>query len=255
MLSRSTSLRRWVSRSLLVVASSALLATQSARGNEADERQRAATEGEGHAYAFRLPEPERKRRLRELRKQANRWHAHRKRFPTTCHHCHGRGTVLVLRARLPQPTSYEERLDAARANKRKSRLGGWVPIKCPTCKGQKKYVSEKSYMKIYYEMRSPAFRLRKGSRDEVAALLEKARTTELPRRIRYASYKKGELVDPDHAIAWYRFDGDPTWRPTRWIWRADGGRKSTWYAYHSEVDGPWPGESEAPPLAEARDSE
>ena len=227
----------------IVAALLLLVSGQIARGDEAG--------APGHTTqdvqpAARLPERERKRRLRELRKRASRWHHHRKRFPSRCHHCDGRGKILSHNPRRTESVAYQDEEGNVTIQKGRTRIKGWQT--CPTCKGHKQYISEKSFMKVYYEMRSPAFRLRKDSMSEVAALLAKARQGDpWPTKIRYAGFKKSELVDPEHAIAWYRFDRDRTWRPTRWIRRADGDTRPTWFLYDETVDGAWPGEAPAEP--------
>ena len=149
----------------------------------------------------------------------------------------------MYHARQPQhvPTTVPLR-DRLYERRKQRKRNGWVLVTCPTCKGYKQFISPKSFMATHYTMMSPRFRRQRGARARVEQMRVRAQQGSFPRKIKYAGYKKGELMDANHAIAWYRYDGDPTWHPTYWVWDVDGGSKPTWYVYSPEVDGPWPGE-------------
>lgn len=187
-----------------------------------------------------LSKKEERRRLRELRKMANRWYGQRRRFPARCHHCDGRGTILVLHRVTDAPPRGDEAKKSESGTKR--RKSARNVVRCPTCKGMRFYVSKKSFMKVYYEMMSPAFRRLPGAHAAVQSLYEQVRSGErpAPRKFSFATQKRAVLVTPTHGVAWHRLQGEKVWQSTFWVWAPRDGGKSTWFQYAAEADGDWP---------------
>jgi hypothetical protein len=53
-------------------------------------------------------------------------------------------------------------------------------VKCPKCDGHKRYVDADRWRLLYYEMRSPDFRLQEGIRDRLEDEFRKVRATDWP---------------------------------------------------------------------------
>jgi len=158
------------------------------------------------------------KRRSALRAAAGKYITHRQRFPSRCPACRGTGKQA----------------------RRKGR--SIVRVECKQCVGQGTWLSKDDYREVYYDMRTPAFRMLPGIKDVLGKQYDQARRghpwPSLIRRYRIAEW---ELVDPTHGIAWFQFNGSKVPTATYWIFAPDeDGRRSEWFLYDARGDGPWP---------------
>ncbi len=172
----------------------------------------------------RITSKERKQRLSKLRTVSNKWYFERKRFPIECPRCKGTGTETIV----------------GRGVRR---------IKCRQCDGRKLWIGNKSYRKVYYEMKSPAFQALPGIKDTLTKQFIAARRGRpWPSRFKRYRFKGTELVDDTHGIARWVLGHNKRPTESKWIWvpNEPGGKKGQWYLYDPRADGPWPERSLAP---------
>lgn len=167
-----------------------------------------------------LDEKARKKRLSKLRSAGGKWITHRKRFPSRCPQCKGAGKIT------------------SQKGMRKIR------IKCPQCDGNRAWVSRKDYKKIYYDMRSPAFRMAPDIQDRLNDQYRLAKAGKpWPTMIKRYRIRKWEMVGDRHGIVWFLYNASRTPTATYWVWvpkGTHGSKRDEWCVYDSRYDGPWP---------------
>jgi hypothetical protein len=179
----------------------------------------------------RLTEKEYRMRRSKLRTMAGRWITHRKRFPSRCPLCRGRGKIV------------------SRKGMRK------VLITCTQCDGHRAWLSTKDYRKAYYDMRSPAFREMPGVQDQLNRQYKTASAgNPWPTKIDRYRIREWEMVDATHGIVWFLYNASRSPTATYWIWIPKGTgdlKRGRWCLYDSRGDGAWPsGEGEGAPTGD-----
>lgn len=161
-------------------------------------------------------------RTRALEERAKAWWSDRRKLVGSCPQCIGSGKVRWRRQ--------------------------WMD--CPKCDGRKRYVPPDVYRRLFYEVRSPAFRLMDGIRDKVEAAYKEANGSAWPMDVNRFRIERVVLVDPTRGEAWVAENDDTTARPQRWIWAEEKG-KGSWWLWDEGADGAWPSAASAAPAAEA----
>lgn len=176
-------------------------------------------------------ERELKSRKAKLRPRASEWWRTRKRLVFVCPQCKGQGKVRAGRRRI---------------------------VDCPKCDGNRKVVDAKRYRKLYYDMRSPAFRKQEGIQDRLTREYESARTgSPFPESITKYHIDEVELVGERHGLVHVEENREEVARPQRWVWAEDEKGRCTWCLWDEAADGPWAKEptgtgaaaNEKPPLS------
>lgn len=112
-------------------------------------------------------------------------------------------------------------------------------VQCPKCDGRKKIVDADTWRLLFYEMRSPAWRLRDTARDEATRAYKSASDGQRPADIDRWKIDRTELVGERHGRVWVLEDRDTTARPQDWILAEEGG-KADWWLLDPAVDGAFP---------------
>lgn len=176
----------------------------------------------------RISEKEHKRRHSKLRNAAGRWITNRKAFPSRCPTCQGKGKRMGYKRGRP----------------------AWVA--CKQCETRGAWVSDKHFRKVYYEMRTPAFRALPGIEASLNKQYIAARSGKpWPSIIKRYRLRDREMVDDSHGIVWFLFNASKAPTATYWIWapKSKGG-KCDWFLYDARADGPWPeGREDSTPVA------
>ncbi len=188
--------------------------------------------GAGQVEAGDEPGPislkEHKRRLGKLRNAAGRYITHRKKFPSRCPSCQGKGKRQVRRAGRP----------------------AWVD--CPQCKAKGAWVSKKDYRAVYFDMRTPAFQALPGVKTSLGKQYDAARQGKpWPSRVHRYRMREREMMDATHGIVWFLYNASKVPTATYWVWvpNRPGGTKYDWFLYDARSDGPWPSGGDAAPAA------
>lgn len=171
------------------------------------------------------------RRKAKLRPRASEWWRTRKRLVFVCPQCKGQGKVRYRRRRV---------------------------VDCPKCDGNRKVVDAKRYRKLFYDMRSPAFRSREGIQDRLTREYESARTgSPWPEEITKYHIDEVELVGERHGLVYVERNREDVAKPQRWVWAEDEKGRCHWCLWDEAADGPWARQSgsaageadDDPPLA------
>lgn len=162
-----------------------------------------------------------KKRRARLRTRAVKWLGERKRLVGKCTRCKGQGYIVKLE------------IGAG---------GGRYAVDCPTCEKRKKAVYSSTYLKLFYEMYSPAFRAMRGIKDELTNAYKLANHGDpWPEDLNRYRIRKHELVDAEHGVVWTEWNRDKTPKPMKWIWATEFGKKrGNWFVYSEASDGAWP---------------
>jgi len=114
-------------------------------------------------------------------------------------------------------------------------------------------VSRKNFMLLHYDLQSPAWRARQGgpeTLDDTFRAMDEGKGR--PRAVTRFAVLDVELVGERFGVGRYRMNGLDAIREVRWVWAEDqGARRSDWYLYGGDVDGPW-GESACDPSPSVR---
>ncbi len=165
-------------------------------------------------------EAELKSRTTKLRRRASAWWRTRKRLVFGCPQCKGQGKVRAGRRRI---------------------------VDCPKCDGHRKVVDAKRYRKLFYDMRSPAFRRIDGIQDRMTAEYEAARTgSPWPTEIEKYHIHDVELVGERHGLVHVERNREDVAKPQRWVWAEDDRERCDWYLWDEAADGRWVGEAGEP---------
>ncbi len=144
--------------------------------------------------------------------------------------------VFAVGAELPETTAAEPDLEARKARLKK-RSRAWLEARRALLfqTGRRVRVSRKTFFKLYYDMRSPAWRARQGAPETLElkfASMDAGKGR--PRAVSRFAVVGAELVTERYGIGRYKMNGLEAVREVRWVW-ADG----DWYLYGGDVDGTW----------------
>ncbi|MHC4789442.1 MAG: DnaJ-like cysteine-rich domain-containing protein [Planctomycetota bacterium] len=168
-----------------------------------------------------LTEAGRRWRIARLKSRATEWLSARRKLVGTCPRCTGRGFV------------YETVFQGGKSHR--------VRATCPRCRGRQQVASSKRYRQLFYEMRTPAYRLQPGVKEQLEREYRKAdEGNPWPERLVAFMIRKVELADDTHGIVWFTADKDKTWRPMYWIWAKERNRSPKWFVHDEVADGAWP---------------
>ncbi len=119
--------------------------------------------------------------------------------------------------------------------------GGQRIADCPVCDRKGWVIDRKDWRAVYYDLKSPAYRLWEGAQKAAEDAYRKALKASEPPAT-YASSKIAALalVDPSHAVTRLTFDGRLE-EVVRWV-KVEG----KWWLWDAQTDGEWP----APPPVE-----
>ncbi len=189
-----------------------------------------------------LNDSARRARRAALERRAKEWMRDRARVIVPCPHCRGVGEVRMRGGRTP--------------GRQKT---------CPSCKGGKRRVDGKMFLRVYYSSYSPDFQSQPGILDELNAVWRHQGTG----YVSNASYRgvdairdkyklvDARLADATHGVtrAWVDKARRNPRAPeeTRWVWRSEKpGRPGKWFVYCQNVDGTWPARGDLEPYSGAR---
>jgi hypothetical protein len=158
------------------------------------------------------PAPEEAARLKRLKARAETWWNARKGLVKTCDRCGGVGRI---------------------------RWGRQIR-ECPECDGRKRKVPADVYRKLYYDMRSPAFRLQDGIQARVEDEYKVANGGQWPMDVDRFKITEQSLVDATHGVVLVIENKDTVARPQRWVWADEKEDKGEWWLWDETADGPWP---------------
>ena len=115
-------------------------------------------------------------------------------------------------------------------------------VNCPRCEGRKSVLATKAYRKLFFDMRSPAWRARATAQDEATAAYLRADRADVPPREFIAKYQVDRVeVDGAGGTAWALENDDPLAHESHWIWARDPKtNKDDWWVHTPETDGAWP---------------
>lgn len=153
--------------------------------------------------------------IAKLKTRATEWFTARKGLVLRCPTCDGSGS-----------TSY---LAGGRAVRRP----------CGSCGGDGKKLSTVQGRKVFYDLRTPQWRLRETAQQEADAEYRAQAA-----KLRVASWRidRAELVGEKHGIV-YTYEGkDSVARPTRWVLASEGTKPLQWFVWMAVSDEPWPGD-------------
>ncbi|MCB9492402.1 MAG: hypothetical protein H6674_10100 [Dehalococcoidia bacterium] len=105
--------------------------------------------------------------------------------------------------------------------------------KCPDCKGSGYKVNRQLYLKVFWNMRSHAYRVTPGQRAEVATE-DYARLQRIATPVTAGSLHSVELLDDTHGVSWHIHRGE--YSRFDWVREEEYG----WAWYSAPHDGPWP---------------
>jgi len=163
----------------------------------------------------------------KLRKRSAEWWRYRKKLAQRCPQCKGAGKVRWRRRR---------RIEL---------------VDCPKCDGFKMHVDKDVYRRLFYDMRSPEFRMQEDIRAKVTAEFVQAKEGKpFPVVLKRYAVKKIEVVDATHGIVYVERNKDSVARPQQWVWSEEPGKSATWFLYDVEADGAWPSAETPPPEEE-----
>ena len=121
-------------------------------------------------------------------------------------------------------------------------------VDCPKCDGFKMHVDKDVYRRLFYDMRSPEFRMQEEIRAKVTAEYVKAKEGHpFPVVIKRYKVAKIEVVDATHGIVYVEKNKDSVARPQEWVWSKEPGKSSTWFLYDAQADGAWPSPEDVAP--------
>jgi hypothetical protein len=134
---------------------------------------------------------------------------------------------------------------------------------CSHCRGGKYIVDGRTFMRVYHEYRSPAFRAQDGIKAELDAKWRRyiphgtlsVTGREFVERFEIVDVA---LLDATHGVvrAWIDKHRSNPSKPEelRWVWSSEKpGRAGHWYVWDGKADGPWPDSVALAPYAGARD--
>lgn len=153
-----------------------------------------------------------------LKDRVSEWCRARQDLKIDCPNCQGKGSIAV--GRLLRP--------------------------CSKCEGLGKSVSKARFRQLHFDMLSPAYRRLETAVDAATAAYE-AQVKDVRKLRNLGGYRIDalRLVDDTHAVANTTEDSVP--RVSRWVYATDPNtKKTTWWFWREEGDGPWPEAESAP---------
>ena len=163
---------------------------------------------------------EARQRLSLLKDRVSEWCRARQELKIDCPNCAGSGSVRV----------------------------GRFLKQCSMCFGAGKSLSQARFQQVHYFIYSPDFRKLDVAKTSSEALWLATRK-EIKDYKNLGSYRLDtyRLIDDRHGFAITFENGDTVPRDSRWVYATEPtSRKTTWFAWRAEADGPWPDPATAP---------
>lgn len=215
---RGGSLDRWMRTVVLVVAGLSLARAARTDPPGAPAPPAPAPSDPAAAAAARA-------KLSLLKDRVAEWCRARQEMKGDCGNCGGSGTVRV----------------------------GRFLKQCSTCLGAGKAISKARFTQVFYDMVSPAWRKLDSAKPAAEALWAAARK-EVRTYRNLGSYRIDtmRLVGERFAYVTTFENGEGVPRESRWVHATEpSSRKTTWFFWREEADGPWPDPATAPGSAPA----
>ena len=159
------------------------------------------------------------RRTKRLKFRAKAYTAARKSLSRRCGTCNGVGKQVRI----------------------KKGTGGHKQrqVDCGPCCGTGRRLSQSSYFKLEYHLKSPSFRMRPDAYESVERAFAMAARNPPPKLSR-VSVVDARLHTPTHGITMVRFNREKNPHLVAWIWVKTPQDTGDWYLYDKLVDGAWP---------------
>lgn len=154
--------------------------------------------------------------------------------------------VAALRSRVVEWLEARKKLDLEKCTKCDGlryrydpRTRAYTP--CPGCEAHGRQIPKERFLKVYAELRSPAWRALETSAKDLEAAYAATRYQRDQGFLRRFRVDRVVLVGPQQGVAFVAIDSEKAPRETRWIaTSASAAMPADWFLYTPVVDGPWP---------------